>query len=109
MRGAYDAVVSKCMPFGCFVDIPDIGVSGLVHISVLSDRYVRFNESDGTLSAPGGGSWRPGDRMEVVIGSVDAAHRKLDFIPVSERPKGASSTSGGGRRAKNRKGGKKWN
>ena len=109
MRGAYGAVVSKCMPFGCFVDIPDIGVSGLVHISVLSDRYVRFNESDGTLSAPGGGSWRPGDRMEVVVGNVDAAHRKIDFIPVRERPKGASRANGGGRRAKNRKGGKKWN
>ena len=77
----YDAVVSKCMPFGCFVDIPDLAVSGLVHVSVLSRRYVRFNESDQTLSAPGGGRWRIGDRMRVRVARVDFGERRIDFVP----------------------------
>ena len=77
----YDAVVSKCAPFGCFVEIPGLATSGLVHISHLSRRFVRFNESDQSLSAPGGGSWRVGDRMRVHVARVDFRERKLDFVP----------------------------
>ena len=78
----YDAVVSKCQPFGCFVDIPELAVSGLVHVSMLSSRYVRFNASDQSLSLPGGGSWRPGTRMKVHVASVDFRERKIGFVPV---------------------------
>ena len=84
----YDAVVSKCQPFGCFVEIPELAVSGLVHISLLSNRYVRFNESDQSLSAPGGGSWRPGTRMRVHVARVDFRERKIDFVPVRTGGKG---------------------
>ena len=81
----YDAVVSKCMPFGCFVEVPELAVSGLVHISLLSKRYVRYNESDGSLSAPGGGSWRPGTAMKVHVAGVDYGQRRIDFVPCRER------------------------
>ena len=82
----YDAVISKCMPFGCFVEIPELTVSGLVHISLLSHKFVRFNESDQSLSAYGGGSWHVGDRMKVRVAKVDFRERKLDFVPCS-RPR----------------------
>ena len=78
----YDAVISKCMPFGCFVEIPELAVSGLVHVSLLSHKFVRFNESDQSLSAYGGGSWRVGDRMKVHVARVDFRERKIDFIPI---------------------------
>ena len=81
----YDAVVSKCTPFGCFVEIPELATSGLVHISLLSRRFVRFHESDQSLSAPGGGSWRVGDRMRVHVARVDFRERKLDFVPCASR------------------------
>ena len=81
-KAEYDAVISKCTPFGCFVDIPELMISGLVHVSVLSRRYVRYNESDHSLSAPGGESWRIGDRMKVRVASVDFSLRRIDFIPV---------------------------
>ena len=77
----YDAVISKCMPFGCFVEIPELAVSGLVHVSLLSHKFVRFNESDQSLSAYGGGSWRTGDRMKVHVVKVDFRQRRIDFIP----------------------------
>lgn len=79
----YDAVIVKCMPFGCFVEIPELAVSGLVHVSLLSRRFVRYNESDCSLSAPGGGSWRIGDRMRVHVAGVDFGKRRLDFTPCS--------------------------
>ena len=81
----YDAVVSKCMPFGCFVEIPDIAVSGLVHVSRLSRKFVRYNESDGSLSVPGGGGWRPGTPMKVVVANVDFSQRRIDFEPCGDR------------------------
>ena len=77
----YDAIVSKCTPYGCFVEIPEISVSGLVHVSVLSKKFVRYNESDGSLSAPGGGSWRPGTMLKVHVAKVDFQQRRVDFIP----------------------------
>ena len=76
----YDAVISKCMPFGCFVEIPELTVSGLVHVSLLSRKFVRFNESDQSLSAPGG-SWHVGDRMKVHVAKVDFRQRRIDFVP----------------------------
>ena len=81
----YDAVISKCMPFGCFVEIPELAVSGLVHISLLSHKFVRFNESDQSLSAYGGGSWRTGDRLKVHVARVDFRERKLDFVPCARQ------------------------
>ena len=84
----YDAVISKCMPFGCFVDIPEIAASGLVHVSLLSTRFVKFNESDQTLSAPGGGRWRVGDRLRVHVARVDFRQRRIDFVPVDNGRKG---------------------
>ena len=77
----YDAVVAKCMPFGCFVDVPELAVSGLVHVSLLSRKFVTYNESDHSLSAPGGGSWRPGTMMKVHVARVDFAQRRIDFVP----------------------------
>ena len=78
----YDAVVSKCTPFGCFVEIPEISVSGLVHVSLLSNRFVEFNESDHSLSAPGGQRWRIGQKMRVYVVKVDFRQRRIDFAPV---------------------------
>ena len=80
----YDAVVSKCTPFGCFVEIPELAVSGLVHVSLLSRKFVKFNESDQSLSAFGGGSWHAGDRMKVHVAKVDFRQRRIDFVPVSD-------------------------
>ena len=80
----YNAVISKCTPFGCFVDIPEIGVSGLVHISVLSRKFVRFDRASATLVAAGGGRWKTGDCLKVEISRVDFGQRRLDFVPAGK-------------------------
>ena len=80
----YEAVISKCTSFGCFVEIPELAVSGLVHVSMLSNRFVRFNAFDQSLSAPGGGTWRVGDLLKVRVARVDFLQRQIDFVPVRE-------------------------
>ena len=77
----HDGVIVKCMPFGCFVDIPGIAVSGLVHVSSLSRRFVKFNAAGCTLYEPGGRKWRIGDKMRVRVVRIDTASRKIDFAP----------------------------
>ncbi len=77
----YDAVVTKCTPFGCFVEIPELAVSGLVHVSLLSRRFVKYNEYDQSLSVPGGGGWKAGSRMRVHVAKVDFRQRRIDFVP----------------------------
>jgi len=94
----YDAVVSKCTPFGCFVEIPELAVSGLVHVSALSHRYVKFSEHDHSLSAPGGGSWRLGDVIKVRVSHVDFRQRRIDFLPCAEERRAAKRARSGGRR-----------
>lgn len=84
MHPEYDATIVKCAPFGCFAEIEELAVSGLVHVSALSRGFVRFNKSDQTLSAPGG-SWRIGAKMRVRVLRVDFAQRRLDLAPVRER------------------------
>ncbi|MCQ2368672.1 MAG: VacB/RNase II family 3'-5' exoribonuclease [Kiritimatiellae bacterium] len=93
----YEAVISKCAPFGCFVELPELAISGLIHISSLSNKFVKFNPSDATLSAYGGGSWKIGDKIKVRLARVDFRERKIDFVPVRDERR-----SGKGR-------GKKWN
>ena len=84
----YDAVIVKCMPFGCFVEIPELAVSGLVHVSLLSRRFVRYNEYDHSMSAPGGQSWKIGSHLRVHVARVDFRERRIDFTPVREERKG---------------------
>ena len=76
----YDAVVGKVASFGLFVDVPEIAVGGLVHVSRLSRRYVRYDSYRGALVA-GGESWKLGDKIKVRVLSVDFKNRWVDFTP----------------------------
>ena len=84
MPTAYDGVISRIVPYGCFVEIPGIGVYGLVHVSALSRKFVRYDRVSGTLAAPGGERWKTGDSIKVSISHVDFGQRRLDFIPAGK-------------------------
>ncbi len=83
-RNCFDAVISKCTRYGVFVDLPDLAVGGMVHVSKLSDAYLRWNDFDETLEG-GGKSWRVGMRLKVAVESVDFDRRLVDFVPVTMR------------------------
>lgn len=75
---AFDAVISKVTNFGFFVDLDDLQVGGLVHVSTISRGYVRHDRVRGTLSA-NGRTYRLGDKVKVVPAAVNFLERKLDF------------------------------
>ena len=80
-NNCFDAVIGKCTRYGLFVDLPDLAVGGMVHISKLADDYVRFNEFDESLFCDDH-VWSVGDRLKVRVEKVDFDRRQIDFVPV---------------------------
>ena len=93
---SFDAVISKCTRYGVFVDLPDLAVGGMVHVSKLSDAYLRWNDFDETLEG-GGRTWSVGQRLKVCVEKVDFDRRLVDFVPAPSR--GGSWAKRGGFRA----------
>jgi ribonuclease R len=80
---AHDAVVVSVMNFGLFVEVLDLQVQGLVHVSSISDRFVRHDRGLGTLNA-GNESFGIGRKLKVYVTKVDFEKRKIDFGVVRE-------------------------
>lgn len=75
----FDAAIVKVMNFGLFVEVPGLQLQGLVHVSSISDRFVRFNRSRRTLSA-GKTVYRSGREVRVAVARVDFDKRQVDFV-----------------------------
>ena len=82
----FDAVIGKCTRYGLFVDLPQLAIGGMVHISKLADDFVRFDEFHETL-AGGGKTWSVGDKLKVRVEKVDFDRRQIDFVPVAQSKK----------------------
>ncbi len=93
----YDAVVVKVMNFGLFVELDGLGVQGLVHVSAISDAFVRFDPGDKALRA-GQDVYKLGTRIKVLAVKVDFEKRRIDFAlerPAANRPVSARQAKGG--------------
>ena len=74
----FDAVVGKCASYGLFVDLPDLAIGGMVHVSKLSQTFVRWDSFREVLT-DGRQTWQVGTKMKVRVAAVDFAQRKIDF------------------------------
>ncbi|MGI5869925.1 MAG: ribonuclease R family protein [Kiritimatiellia bacterium] len=101
----YDAVVVKVMDFGVFVEVPQLQISGLVHVSALSEKFVRYDGAQDRLVAPGL-SVGAGDTLRVLVSSVNFDERKVDFsfvgIPEATTPPPRDLSSQAARRRERR-------
>ena len=80
-RGKISAVTG----FGLFVELDDIYVEGLVHITSLKNDYYAFDAVKHRLVGERGGHvYRLGDKMSVLVARVDLDERKIDFEPVED-------------------------
>lgn len=96
----YEAVVVKVANFGLFVELDDLDIQGLVHVSTLSESFVRFDAGARALRV-GKEVYKVGTRLRVTATRVDFDKRKIDFAPV--RPKTGDLRrrgNGGGRRGR---------
>lgn len=73
--------ITSVTSFGLFVELHDIYVEGLIHISTLSDDYYQFDPSKMTLEGElTGNVFRLGDKVEIIVTRVDIDERKIDFV-----------------------------
>jgi len=82
----HDGFISRIVPFGIFITLPEFLVDGLVHISGLEDDYYIYEPSGYRLVGQRGGRvYALGDKVRVRITRVDRNERLIDFVLVSER------------------------
>ena len=97
----FSGIISAVTGFGFFVELKDVYVEGLVHISNLPEDYFHFDATSRHLKGERTGiTYRLGDSVKVRVARVDLDEKKIDFdllhtvkvkktipLPVSTPPK----------------------
>ncbi len=79
----FPAIIAGVTSFGFFVELVDIYVEGLVHISTLPGDYYHFDAMHHELSGERSGRrFRLGDAVRVLVARVDLDERQIDFVLV---------------------------
>lgn len=93
---AFTGYVTGVQAFGLFVELDDVYVQGLVHVSSMSDDYYVFDEKAHLLKGENTKrAYRLGDKVEVRLAKVDLEQRKLDFALVDVLARAAKSPRAG--------------
>jgi ribonuclease R len=76
----YDGIITGVLQFGFFVQLRDLFVERLVHVSSLNDDYYHYMEKLQLLRGEKKKrSYRIGDEVRVRVDRVDAVRKRIDF------------------------------
>ena len=77
----FSGKISAVTGFGIFVELDDIYVEGLVHVTSLKNDYYTFDAGKHRLVGERSGmSYRLGDSITIMVARVDLDERKIDFV-----------------------------
>lgn len=77
----YEGVIVDITSFGAFVELKDLYVQGLLHITALENDYYTYDASHHRLVGQRSGKqYRLGDPLDVQIARVDVDERQIDFV-----------------------------
>jgi len=80
-------VITGVTKFGFFVELKDVYIEGLVHVSTLAGDYYKFDEFEQSLVGERTHSaFGMGDKVQVQIARVNVEERKIDFELVEHSP-----------------------
>ncbi len=80
-------VITSVTKFGFFVELKDVYIEGLVHVSTLAGDYYKFDEFEQALVGERTHSvFGMGDKVQVQIARVNVEERKIDFELVEHSP-----------------------
>jgi ribonuclease R len=78
---SYDGVIVDITSFGAFVELKDIYVQGLIHITALENDYYTYDATHHRLVGQRSGrQYRLGDPIFVQVARVDVDERQIDFV-----------------------------
>jgi ribonuclease R len=76
----FDATITSALEFGLFVQLKDMPIDGLVHISNIPGDYWQLeNGGMGLVGQRTGRRWQLGDAVKVRLTRVDLTQRQIDF------------------------------
>jgi ribonuclease R len=79
----FTGIITGVTGFGIFVELKNIFVEGLVHITVLEDDYYYFDPLRHQLIGEHSGKiYRIGDQLKVKVARVDMENKQIDFVLV---------------------------
>jgi ribonuclease R len=100
----FRATVLEVKNFGLLVELPDVLLTGLVHVSSLTDDFYAFDAAQRRLiGRQSRRRFSVGDQLRVYVARVDVFKRQVDFAIADDRP--AKSKPGGREQA--RRGGRR--
>jgi len=77
----FDGFISGVSAFGFFVELDELFVEGLVHISTLKNDRYSFHEASQTLSGEINRiSFKIGDPVRIVVASASPERRQIEFV-----------------------------
>ncbi|MBI5687436.1 MAG: ribonuclease R [Verrucomicrobia bacterium] len=76
----FDALVTDVRNFGLFVELPELMIFGLVHVSTIDDDFYSFDDVRRRLVGKRTRrTFKIGDRVNVIVSRVDLFKRQVDF------------------------------
>jgi len=76
----FDGVISSVTSFGLFVELDEIYVEGLVHVTALKHDYYQFDPVGQKLQGERSGkTYRLANKIRVQVARVDLDEKKIDF------------------------------
>ncbi|HMD75165.1 MAG TPA: ribonuclease R [Steroidobacteraceae bacterium] len=123
---AFDATITSALEFGLFVQLKEMPIDGLVHISAIPGDFWELEAVGmGLVGQRTGRRWQMGDAVRVRLARVDLAQRQIDFelldgesaashgtvraprrgVGANHRSSGGGGRSSGGSRSSGRNGG----
>lgn len=77
----FEGVISGVTGFGVFVELKNIYVEGLVHISALPGDYYQFDAvKHALIGGRTGRRFQMGDAVTIIVARVDLDQAKMDFV-----------------------------
>jgi len=75
----FEGVISGVTEWGFYVELPNT-IEGLVHVTSLTDDYYHYDErSYELIGETGGGRYKLGQKIKVVVAGTDKILRTIDF------------------------------
>jgi ribonuclease R len=79
----FRALVVDVRSYGLLVELPDVLITGLIHVSALPEDFYHFDPVRLTFTGrKTKRKFKVGEAIQVVVSRVDAYKRQIDFVPV---------------------------
>ncbi len=80
----FEGTITAVTGFGVFVELDEVYVEGLVHVTALDNDFYHFDPISHCLVGENTSSvYRIGDRVRIQVANVNLDERKIDFVMVA--------------------------